>query len=157
MVSSINTARERDLATCKALEKHDTETHRKGETLSEDQKVYRAKVVLAFMAAGIPLSKLDCPALRELLEENKFRLTHSRHMMDLVPFVLQECSRTRSEVQGKYASIIFDGTTRLMSYVMLRTEKSISALYMSIFFTEKLECRGVSLTDNQFALCCTWC
>ena len=66
------------------------------------------------MAAGIPLSKLDCPALRELLEENRFRLSHSRHMMDLVPFILrEECSRTRSEVQGKYVSIIFDGTTRL--------------------------------------------
>ena len=51
--------------------------------------------MLAFMAAGIALS-------------------HSRHMMDLVPFILQdECSRTRSEVQGKYISIIFDGTTRL--------------------------------------------
>ena len=62
----------------------------------------------------IALSKLDCPALRELLEENRFRLSHSRHMMDLVPFILQdECSRTRSEVQGKYISIIFDGTTRL--------------------------------------------
>ena len=109
---TVNTARERDLA--KALEKHDAETHRKGETLPEDQKVYRAKVVLAFMAAGIALSKLDCPALRELLEENRFRLSHSRHMMDLVPFILQEeCSRTRSEVQGKYISIIFDGTTRL--------------------------------------------
>ena len=45
---TVNTARERDLA--KALEKHDAETHRKGETLLEDQKVYRAKVVLAFMA-----------------------------------------------------------------------------------------------------------
>ena len=50
--------------------------------------------MLAFMEAGILLSKLDCLALRELLEESQFRLTHSRHMMDLVPFVLQEeCSR----------------------------------------------------------------
>ena len=65
---TINKAREKDLA--KALEKHDAKTHRKGETLPEDQKVYRAKVVLAFMAAGIALSKLDCPPLRELLEEN---------------------------------------------------------------------------------------
>ena len=33
---TINKARERDLA--KALEKHDAETHRKGETLPDDQK-----------------------------------------------------------------------------------------------------------------------
>lgn len=105
-------ARERDLAL--ALERHDAETHRKGETLPEEQKVYRARVVLAFMEAGIPLSKLDCPALRELLEESRFRLAHSRHMMDLVPFVLQEeVSRTKREISGKLVSIIFDGTTRL--------------------------------------------
>ena len=105
-------AREIDLA--RALERHDAQTHRKGETLPEEQKVYRAKVVFAFMEAGIPLSKLDCPALRELLEDSRFRLTHSRHMMDLVPFVLQEeCSRTRGEVVGKFISVIFDGTTRL--------------------------------------------
>ena len=81
-------ARERDLAL--ALEKHNAETHHKGQTLPEEQKVYRARVVLAFMETGIPLSKLDCPALRELLEESRFCLTHSRHTMDLVPFVLQE-------------------------------------------------------------------
>ena len=75
--------------------------------------------MLAFMAAGIPLSKLDCPALREILEENRFRLSHSRHMMDLVPFILQECSRTRSEVQGKCVSIIFDGTTRLREVLVV--------------------------------------
>ena len=57
---STKQARERDLAA--ALEKHHAETNRKGETLPEEQKVYRARVVMAFMEAGIPLSKLDCPA-----------------------------------------------------------------------------------------------
>ena len=38
---------ERDLA--QALERHDQETHRKWKTLQEEQKVYRAAVVLAFM------------------------------------------------------------------------------------------------------------
>ena len=34
------------------------------------------QVVLAFMEVGIPLSKLDCTALRELLEKSQFLLTH---------------------------------------------------------------------------------
>ena len=65
------------------------------------------------MKSGIPLSKLECPDLRNLLE-NGYRLTDPRHMLDLVLFILnQECTRIRSELQGKYLSVVFDGTTRL--------------------------------------------
>ena len=105
-------AREVDIA--KSLAKYDQQTNRKGETLPEDQKVYRARVVLAFMESGIPLSKLDSPKLRDLLEENAFRLTDSRHLLDMVPYILQEeRSRVRDEVKGRFVSAIFDGTTRL--------------------------------------------
>ncbi len=117
-------------------------TIRERETLPEDKKVYRTRVVLAFMATGIPLTKLDCPALRELLAKNNFCLCLSRHMMDLVPFILQEkCRRTKSKVRGKYISIIFDGTTRLGEVLVYR----------------KLECRRVSSTDSQFAIGYTGC
>ena len=76
--------------------------------------MYRARVVMAFMKSGIPLAKLECPELRSLLEENGHRLTDRRHLMDLVPFVLdQERKRIREELKDKYVSIIFDGTTRL--------------------------------------------
>ena len=106
------TARERDIAT--ALQKHDSETHRKGETLPDPHKVYRVKVVMAFMKSGIPMSKLNCPDLRQLLEENGYSLTDTRHMLDMVPFVLgEERQRIRAELQGKYLSVVFDGTTRL--------------------------------------------
>ena len=105
-------ARERDLE--QALEKHDAQTNRKGETLDADTKVYRVKVVMALMQAGIPLQKLECPGLRDLLQENGYRLTDSRHMFDLMPFILQEeRSRLRAEIEGKYLSVIFDGTSRL--------------------------------------------
>lgn len=139
--------RERDLAL--ALERHDAETHRKG---AEEQKVYRARVVLAFMEAGIPLSKLDCPALRELLEESHFNLAHSRHMMDLVPFVLQEeVSHTKGEVSGKLVSIISDRTTRLWEVlVVLHSRLGGKATSCSRSFpTEKFECRRVSSPDYQ--------
>ena len=83
-------------------------------TLPDEHNVYRVKVVKAFMQAGIPLAKLDCPGLRDLLQDHGYRLTDTRHMFDLVPFVLQEeRSRLRAEVQGKCVSVIFDGTTRL--------------------------------------------
>ena len=74
------------------LKKDDDETHRKGETLLHKQNIYRARVVCLHMAAKIPLSKLDCSTLKELLEENRFRVARSRHMMDLLPLVLQEKS-----------------------------------------------------------------
>ena len=102
-------ARERDLA--QALQKHDAQTHCKGETLNEDTKVYRVKVVMALMQAGIPLAKLECQGLIDLLQENGYRLTDSRHMFDLVPFILQEeRSHLRAEIEGKYLAVIFDGT-----------------------------------------------
>ena len=35
-------------------------------------------------------------------------------MLDLVPFVLnQERARVRNEIEGKFVSVIFDGTSRL--------------------------------------------
>lgn len=81
----------------------------KGETLPEEHYVYHAKVVMVFTKSGIPLSKLECPDLRNLLEENAYRLTDSRNMLDMVPFVLKK----GSELKGKYLSVVFDGTTRL--------------------------------------------
>ena len=133
--------READLAL--ALEKHDHETHRKGETLPEAQKVYRARVVITLMEAGIPLSKLDCPGLRELLED-------SRHMMDMVPFVLQEQrTRVRNEIQGKDVSLIFDGTTRLgeVLVVILRflDEWTVKQRLVSVNFLQK------SVTGEELA------
>ena len=105
-------ARERDLAEC--LRAHDAHTHRKGETLPDERNVYRVKVVMALMEAGIPLAKLDCQGLRDLLQDNGYRLSDTRHMFDLVPFILQkERSRLREDIQGKCVSVIFDGTTRL--------------------------------------------
>ena len=93
---------------------HDSTTHRKGETLPEAQNVYRAKVVMTFLKTGIPLSKVDCLAdLRQLLEGNGSRLTDSRHLLDMIPFILQqERNETRTEIQDKCISVTYDGTTR---------------------------------------------
>ena len=43
-----------------------------------------------------------------------FRLTGTRHMLDLVPFILnEEKARIRKEIEGKFIVVIFDGTSRL--------------------------------------------
>ena len=65
------------------------------------------------MKTGIPLSKVDCPDLRQLLEGNGYRLTDSRHLLDMIPFILQqERNETRTEIQDKCISVTYDGTTR---------------------------------------------
>ena len=49
----------------------------------------------------------------ELLEENAFRTSDRGHMSNLIPFVLQEeQAQIKIEINGKYISVIFDGTTR---------------------------------------------
>jgi len=49
----------------KALKASDEVTHPVGETLPQDQRVYRVKVVTAFLRAAIPLNKVE--SLRDLL------------------------------------------------------------------------------------------
>ena len=94
------------------LVKHNEEQHLRGETLPEEQQVYRIKVVTAFLKAGVPLSKIG--AFRELLEENAYRLTDRRSMLDYVPFILKdEENKIHQEISGKNVSAIFDGTSRL--------------------------------------------
>ena len=98
--------RKKDIAS--ALQAHGEETH---QTLPEEQNIYRVRVIITLMKAGIPIGKLDCVKLRALLEENGYRLTDSRHLLDLVPFILkQEKDLLRSEVKGKKLSMVFDGT-----------------------------------------------
>ena len=70
-----NEVRERDIA--QAIVVHDR-AHPRGETLPTNQRVYRIKVVSAFLKAGVPLSKLEC--FREILEEHAYRLTDRRHV-----------------------------------------------------------------------------
>ena len=61
-----------------------------------------------------PFDKAGFSDLRCLLEENGYRLTDSRSLMDMIPFILsEERARIRSELSGKFLSVIFDGTTRL--------------------------------------------
>ena len=60
----------------------------------------------------MPISK--CEHFRDILEENALRLTDRTHMLELIPFVLdEEKTHIKEEIKGKYLSIIYDGTSRL--------------------------------------------
>ena len=86
--------------------------HLRGETLSEAQQVYRITVMKAFLHAGVPLAKLD--VFKEILEENGYRLCTQQYMFDLIPFILnEEVAQIKSEINGKFVGVIFDGTTHI--------------------------------------------
>ena len=69
--------------------------------MPEDKRVYCVKLVTAFLLAAIPLTKID--SLRDLLEENGFRLTDRRRMSDIYS---QEQARIKEEITGKDLSVI---------------------------------------------------
>ena len=83
----------------------------RGETVSQSVQVYRVKVVICFLRAGVPLSKIDF--FRDLLEETGYRLMDRRHLFDYLPFVLKEEENRIKELDGKNISMIFDGTSHL--------------------------------------------
>ena len=73
------------------MKKYNELAHPKGETLTEEQRVYRVRVVTAFLKAGVPLNKLD--NFRDLLEDGGYRFTFSTHMRQLIPFVRRKRRR----------------------------------------------------------------
>ena len=102
--------REKDIAD--AFKLYDVETHPSGETLPEDVRIYRVKVLSTFLKAGVPINKIA--AFRDILEENSLRLAGRKPMSDLIPFVLHtEKKQIKSELANKPISVVFDGTTRL--------------------------------------------
>ena len=100
-------ARERNIADM--LRKYDKDEHPIGESLSEEVRVYRIKVVTSFLKAGVPLSKIDC--FRDLLEENTFQLFQASNLSQLVPFIhQQEQISVKNQIDQQEISIIFYGT-----------------------------------------------
>ena len=92
--------------------KYSSNCHPCGETLPADQQVFRVKVVKTFLRGGVPMSKVN--VFRELFEETGFRLTDTRYMLDLFPFILKEIeTKIKQKIEGKHVSVILDGITRL--------------------------------------------
>lgn len=140
-------AKERDIA--KALAVNDEKCHPVGETLPEEQRVYRVRVLKTFLRAAVPLAKLHI--FREILEENAFRLSDRRHMTDLVPFVLsQEQADVKREISGKPLSVIFDGTTRL-GEAMVIVVRFIDEAFVIQQRLVRLQLLSKSMTGEEIA------
>lgn len=83
-----------------------------GSTRDAAETMCRVKIVRSFLAAGVPIEKLD--KLRPLLQEYmKHRLTSAPHLRLLVPCIEQtELQHVQEEVAKEYIAVISDGTTR---------------------------------------------
>ena len=53
-----------------------------------ESRVFRVKIITAFLKAGVAINKIDC--FRSILEESSNRLTSGSHMAELIPVVFQE-------------------------------------------------------------------
>ena len=106
-------SKKKDQSVLDLIKRNDQAKHPKGETLPLDMRLYRFELVECFLAAGIPLSKIDC--LRPFLERYGHRLTSESHLRELVPSVVTKEKETlKSELsQVNAVSTIFDGSTRL--------------------------------------------
>ena len=94
-----------------ALQKYDQEHHPKGETLSTPTRVFRIKVVQAFLKSGTPLNHVEF--FRKFFEEAGMSLSSSCNIHQLIPFILEEEYKSlEKELKGKDVGTIFDGTTR---------------------------------------------
>ena len=111
-VEKIAKKKKRDLTVLDAIKNYDKEVHPKDEMLSDNQRVFRVRVLKTFLKAGVPLQKMD--DFRELLEEGGYHLTSVPNMRQLIPFVRKEEEEMiKGEISGHNVSVIFDGTTRL--------------------------------------------
>lgn len=140
-------AREVSIAT--ALKKYNETVNPKGQTLQDEHRVYRVKVMTAFLRAGVPISKLE--HFRDILEENALSLTERRHMTDLIPFILrEEKSRVLEQISGQHLSVIFDGTCRL-GEVLAVVVRYITEEWKVIQCLVRLKCLAKSLTGEEVA------
>ena len=49
----------REVIILKSMKKYDQQVHPVGETLSDEQRLFRVRVIKTFLGAGVPLDKLD--------------------------------------------------------------------------------------------------
>ena len=108
----LKTNEKQEMDISKALQEYSSKHHPVGEKLPESTRIYRVKVVTAFLKAGVPLSKVD--SFRDIFEEHAFSLCDSSKLRQLIPFILdKEIQDLKRAIEGKSVAVIFDGTTHI--------------------------------------------
>ena len=108
----LKTNEKQEMDISKALQEYSSKHHPVGEKLPESTRIYRVKVVTAFLKAGVPLSKVD--SFRDIFEEHAFSLGDSSKLRQLIPFILdKEIQDLKRAIEGKSVAVIFDGTTHI--------------------------------------------
>ena len=84
-----------------------------------EQSLHRINVVTSFLKAAVPLTKID--SLRTILERGPHRFTHSAHLGQYIPFILEEERKAlMDETKGITAcSVVFDGSTHLRKALVI--------------------------------------
>ena len=83
-----------------------------GSIINEFVKEYRFKVVQAFLSAGIRLRKVEHPDIKSPLESKVLTIPSRSSLSQFNPTVLdEEKKRISTQINNRYLSIIFDGTS----------------------------------------------
>lgn len=140
---------ERQQTIAKSLEKYSSEVHPKGETLPENERVYRVEVVETFLRAGVAFNKLA--HFRPLLEKHGSRLGSRALLSQLIPMVLaKERDIIKTSIANKDVSIVFDGSTRLGEALVV-VVRYIDDKWKVQQQLVRLKVLAKSLTGNQLA------
>jgi hypothetical protein len=93
------------------ISSHFTDTHAKGESLSDRERLHRVNTLRCLLRSGVPLNKLNGP-LRELASQGAFAIPNANCLRQLLPVVLtEELQFIKEELAGQNVTVIFDGTT----------------------------------------------
>lgn len=79
------------------------------------------QIVEAFLSAGVALSILDnTPLFKFALNSGRAPLPKAKELQRLIPEVhAKELDLVQSELQGKYVSVVYDGTTSVGEIIAL--------------------------------------
>ena len=123
--------KKRDVSIVDAMKKQDKEVHPVGELMSNNQHVYKVRVLKNFHKSGVPLNKID--DFRELLEEGGYCLTSAPNIWQLVPYVKVNDITDAVEALQQYSY-----QHKLTNLSHLKTQQNCVSIYSLVWTSTEL-------------------